>query len=401
MVEEGLVIATPVSLIILVSDRDDVVPACPRGARVVRTTPASAGGREAASASLLIVDVRRYAVEALLDVRHDPAFAHTPVVVLADDERDGRVAALDADEILAPPFATWPAGRRLMTLLALGDARLTGAARRRYESGTFPFVAPNDESDLGEEGRRLRFEHLAAMGTMVAGFAHEIRNPMASLRSIAEALNDELQDAGVELPHVDRMLKVLERVERLVRTSLLFGRPSAPRPSPHAPPSIVSAAAHSVLTRTGTAGEEVVVELEPSLPNVYVDDAQLVQILVILLSNAIDATQSARRVLLRAERHRPRPDGRGLRRSEPPPQDQVRFDVVDDGPGVPAEIMGRIFDPFFTTRASGTGLGLSIARQLAIENGLRLAVASTPGGPTTFSVLVPVAIQGTQPPPRT
>jgi signal transduction histidine kinase len=114
-----------------------------------------------------------------------------------------------------------------------------------------------------------------------------------------------------------------------------------------------------------------------------------VQALVILLDNALDATGSPRRVRLRAETARAG-EGR-LRKSEPPPAPFVRIDVKDDGPGIPPDILGRIFDPFFTTKATGTGLGLSIAQQLVTVNGARIELTSAIGGPTTFSVLVPIA----------
>ncbi|MCC6647917.1 MAG: PAS domain S-box protein [Polyangiaceae bacterium] len=229
------------------------------------------------------------------------------------------------------------------------------------------------------QGELRRVERLAAMGTMVAGFAHEVRNPVASLRAMAEQLDEDLAEIGVSMPHAARMLKVLGRVEALVDSSLRFGRPSPPRRAEHRPWQILSSALAAVLPRTRAMGEEIRVEVEPDLPSVFVDEGQIVQVLVIFLDNALDATQSPRRVLLRAL-------GRRLERrgSEPPPG--VRFEVTDDGPGVSASVVERIFDPFFTTKPSGTGLGLSIAQQLARENGGRIDVSSAPGGTTTFAV---------------
>jgi signal transduction histidine kinase len=234
---------------------------------------------------------------------------------------------------------------------------------------------------------RRRLERLAAMGTMVAGFAHELRNPMASLRSLAESLAEEPTEAGVTRPHLARMLGTIERVERLVRSSLSFGCPAPPRARVHRPASIVLAAASSLLPRTRPHGE-LGLDAEAELPDVSVDDGQLVQILVILLENALDAAGSPSRVTLSASLEAPSPQWRG-RRSAHPPLAEVRFAVRDHGPGVPPELRERILDPFYTTEASGTGLGLSIAQHLAAENGARLELASTPGGPTTFSVLLP------------
>lgn len=255
------------------------------------------------------------------------------------------------------------------------------------ETAGYYFVFHDRSQENRLELEQRRFERLAAMGTMVAGFAHEIRNPMASLRSIAESLGEELAETNLHLPHVGRMLSVLERVERLVRNSLLFGRPSPPRRDAHRPWELVSKAVADVGPRTRGSGGALRLEVDEDLPLVFVDDGQLVQILVVLLNNALDAARQPARVLLRA--HYPRVAERG-RRSEPPPSPFLRFEVHDDGPGMAPEVLPRIFDPFFTTKASGTGLGLSIAQQLITENGGRIEVSSSLGGPTVFTVFVPI-----------
>lgn len=222
-----------------------------------------------------------------------------------------------------------------------------------------------------------KFERLAAMGTMVAGFAHEVLNPVASMRSLTESLDEELADAGMKFPHIGRMLRVLERMERLVRTSLQFGRPDPPRRSLHRPWSLLSNALTLIGPRLRSMGQELCVEVEPELPDVCVDDAQIAQVLVIFLNNALDATLAPRRVAIRARRE-------ATIRGAP-----LRLEVENEGPGISREDLGRIFDPFFTTKATGTGLGLPIAQQLVNENGARLEVATTPEGPTRFTVVLP------------
>jgi len=111
----------------------------------------------------------------------------------------------------------------------------------------------------------------------------------------------------------------------------------------------------------------------------------------VLLDNALDAASSPRGVLLRVSKGRPsrEADGRARRSTAPPPpQVMIRFEVIDDGPGVPVAETTRIFDPFFTTKPSGTGLGLSIAQQVVSENGGRLELTSA-RSPTVFSALAP------------
>ncbi len=314
--------------------------------------------------------------------------------------REGDLEGEDVLELLALPQGTFSRqmpGRWAHALIVDGREIEIDLLMSRSQDGEqqdlgFFLIFHDRTRDKQLEMERWRLERLAAMGTLVAGFAHEVRNPMASLRSIAESLNDELIEAGVKLPHVGRMLKVLARVENLVRSSLLFGRPSPPRLAFHQPWMVMSSAVSALVPRTKLLGAELCIESDPDLPDVYVDDGQLVQMLVILLNNALDAAGNPSRVLLRVscDRHLGPPTGRGHHKSEPPPRPMVRFEVRDEGPGIPAEIMGQIFDPFFTTRASGIGLGLSIAQQLATENGSRIELTSPLGGPTTFSVLVPI-----------
>jgi signal transduction histidine kinase len=367
----------------------------PADARVLRVRPTDLD-RELTAVALAVLDARQYPLPILTKARRSARLGMVPTLILADDEDDPALADVGADDVVRPPFDRWVVAHRVRTLIELGRNRLMLRRSQRMPESALQ-DADSLEPDEQLEMERRRFERLAAMGTMVAGFAHEVRNPMASLRSIAESLNEELVEANVQLPHVGRMLKVLERVERLVRTSLLFGRPSPPRPSAHRPWSLLSAAVESVLPRTRALGGDLAIEADPGLPDVYVDDGQIVQALVILLNNALDATSSPRRVLLRAQYGRPA-ETRG-RTSDVPPPPFVRFDVRDDGPGIPPDLVGRIFDPFFTTKASGTGLGLSIAQQLVTENAARIELKSSIGGPTTFSVLVPVAL-GPPPPPQ-
>ena len=279
------------------------------------------------------------------------------------------------------------------------ELTVSRAEGRSHSDLWFFFIFRDVREEKARTAERERFERLVAIGTMVAGFAHEVRNPVAALRSLAESLLEETEaaDSRPPPPQVCRMLQVLERIERLVRTSLQFGRPAAPLRRSHRPWSIVAGAITELLPRTQEAGGEIRIEADTDLPDIYVDDMQLVQVLVTLINNAIDAVGTARRVLVRVTHGRAIvSDGRLVadmkKRDRRPPQarDVVRFEVHDDGPGIPAEIVSRVFDPFFTTKPSGTGLGLSIAQQIVSENGGGIEVTSMRGA-TTFSVAVPLA----------
>ncbi len=274
----------------------------------------------------------------------------------------------EARRSLSYPHRT-PTGREL-------DLELSVSRGEGDERAGFFFIFRDVRDEKLREAERQRFERLAAVGTMVAGFAHEVRNPLAAMRSLAEELDEELRDANIALPHVELMLQSVERIERLVRTSLQFGRPAAPRRAQQRPWVIASAALSSLRPRLRDLAGEIALDVEPGLPDVNVDERQIAQALVILLNNALDATGAAPRVGLRVRAGR----DNELR--------SVRIEVHDDGPGIAPEIVNRIFDPFFTTKPSGTGLGLSIAQQIAQENGCRIEVTSEPGRETCFAIVI-------------
>ena len=222
-----------------------------------------------------------------------------------------------------------------------------------------------------------RVERLAAMGTMVAGFAHEVRNPVATLRILVEALQEDLADVDPAAEFLGRMMHQIQRIERLVSSSLRFGRPVAPRRSAHAPATIAASAVDGTFGPRKGDEPRPAIEIHPGLPLVLADDAQIAQVLVILLENALDAAGAPERVKLRV---RLAENGR-----------DVRFEVMDSGPGISESMMSRVFDPFFTTKPEGTGLGLSIAQQLIHENAGRIEASSVEGRGTVFAVLVPCA----------
>ncbi len=331
----------------------------------------------------IVTFVNRSAAQ-LLEVSANAAgVAVTQVLGLADGPK--QLLGQEARRSLAYPLRTQD-GVELD--LELSVSRGEGSHDDRVG---FFFIFRDVRDEKQRESERARFARLAAMGTMVAGFAHEVRNPVAAMRSIAEELGEELRDEGLTVPHVRLLLQMIERIERLVTTSLQFGRPAIPKLAPQRPWVIASSAIAELRPRLKGRGsdQEIQVEAEAELPDVNVDERQISQALVILLSNALDATGSPARVMLRVRRAKPTEQESWGRNSEPPVPPGVRFEVIDDGPGIAPDLIERIFDPFFTTKPSGTGLGLSIAQQIVSENRARLEVMSAPGVTTSFTIVVP------------
>lgn len=234
----------------------------------------------------------------------------------------------------------------------------------------------NRESDLAAR----RVERLAAMGTMLTGFAHEVRNPLSAMHSLIELLNDETPHEDPRSKTLAKLVRHIDRIERLVRTSLKFGRPEEPRKSIVSTRRIGEDAIEQMRAKTSSLGN-IRNELEEHLPDVAVDEQQITQALVALLNNALDAVGYPDQITLRSGSY-----------STPGGERGIFYEVRDFGPGIPSHVLGRIFDPFFTTKPTGTGLGLSIAQRLIHDNGGRLEVSSTVGMGASFTVFLPSEI---------
>jgi two-component system sensor histidine kinase HydH len=200
--------------------------------------------------------------------------------------------------------------------------------------------------------RQLELEHLAHLGKMSAVLAHEIRNPLATIKGFSQ-LAAEKADAQVRAM-VDPITDEARRLEKLVNDLLLYGRPPAPQPQ-----MIEWAALARELESQAQAlanGRPLRVAVSSGIARLRTDPDLLKQILLNLVRNAAEA--AAGEIRITAERA-----GAGL-----------VIAVEDDGPGIPAAVRERLFEPFFTTRASGSGLGLPIARKLATALDARLAL---------------------------
>lgn len=233
-------------------------------------------------------------------------------------------------------------------------------------------------------------DRLAAMGTLAAGFAHELRNPLGIMRAYTEDLEHGLVHAGAGEDTVGACREIVEEIERmdhLVGQFLDATRGEKSGDETGAAPA--QAVSQGVLTMLRPAAERhgVALELEtptqagqtPAIWRARIGSARLRQVLMNLLLNAIQVSPRGGRVWLRVEA--------GAR--------QLEFSVSDEGPGIPTSIAGRIFEPFFTTRPGGAGLGLAVSHQIAIAAGGTLTLAN-PGSAagTCFVLMLPRAEDG-------
>jgi two-component system NtrC family sensor kinase len=254
---------------------------------------------------------------------------------------------------------------------------------------------PREVADLAREfntmGKRIqererelvRTERLAAVGKMAAVVTHEVRNPLSSIGLHTELLDEELAGLPEAQTAEARALcrSIQSEVDRLTGITeeyLHFARLPRPKLSPEALNPIISSLTEFEREAMARNHIELVVELDPELPPVLVDEGQLRQALRNLLRNASDALSA-------------RDGGQVVVTTRRGDGDMVEVAVADDGPGIAAEVQGRLFDAFVSTKDTGTGLGLALTHEIIREHGGAMRVESPPGHGATFIVALPSA----------
>lgn len=246
---------------------------------------------------------------------------------------------------------------------------------------------------LEEEKRRL--DRLAALGEMAANVAHEVRNPLASIKTSIQMLVDDLLDgqeegAGKwEHESTEVILKEVERLDSIVRDLLLFAKP---RHIHYAPCDIV-ALSTQVLRMLQAQCTEANIEVHTvygNVPPLRVDMGQIEQVLFNLCMNALQAMSDGGVLTISCQVIEVPPEERRGQRPGAATHHWCELSVSDTGTGIPPEQLGRIFQPFFTTKAHGMGLGLPITRRLIEDHGGYIHVESQFGFGATFSVRLPV-----------
>jgi signal transduction histidine kinase len=216
-----------------------------------------------------------------------------------------------------------------------------------------------------------RQEKLATLGTLTAGIAHEIRNPLTSLKARLYTLEKHLQTMPAARKDTDIISAEISRLERIVQDALSFARPADPKLEPLAADTLLREVQGLMSISLESRAVQVVVESNSGL-HVRADN---------LVHNGADAIVGAGTVTLRARAARASLGGRET--------DAVVLEVTDTGKGIPPEVEKRLFDPFFSTKETGTGLGLPIAARIVEKHGGVLQYQTRLGHGTTFGVVLP------------
>lgn len=226
-----------------------------------------------------------------------------------------------------------------------------------------------------------RSEHLAALGRLAAGVAHEIRTPLTSLKLFLQSVQDDIQISPEYTEDYRIGMQQVSRIETTINHFLDFARPQEPVMAAVDFPKLVDAALVVVRPRANQQEVRIDAAIVPHLPPVEGDAHQLSEVLVNLMVNALEEMPNGGRLRLTVDEE--------AIVTNVSRRCGVRIDIADNGPGISDEDLERLFEPFFTTKASGSGLGLAIAHGTIQRHGGSLTVATEVGLGTTFSIHLP------------
>jgi signal transduction histidine kinase len=218
-------------------------------------------------------------------------------------------------------------------------------------------------------------ERLATAGKMAASFAHEIRNPLSSMRMLAQMLmrKQDLPESK-QKQSMQYILEEIERIDVIVKGFMDFAHPAVLNSDPHDLNPVLQEVLDLMEANLNHHQISLIKKFAPDLPPISLDRDKLKQAFMNIVLNAMDAM----------------PEGGTLEIVTLQGSDKVRIDVVDTGIGIPPEDLNRLFEPFFTTKSQGTGLGLANAKRVLEQHGGDIQSKSAVGQGTTMSLWLPL-----------
>jgi len=334
---------------------------------------------------------------------------------------DGRVVTMNpAAELLTGLFGPEATGRYcsevfshspeivemfMESLASRGGLANTSLRLRRRNGTSLPIelsTAPlrgAEDKDLGVvgvlkdvtvvhelEAQLRRSDRLAALGTLAAGLAHEIKNPLTSLQTFTRLVSRKFNDERFRGTFERVVPRELERINGIVERLLELARPRRLVLKPVQVPGLLERILELYANQIEAKQITVLREYAHDLPAIQGDAEHLYQALLNLVANALEAMDTGGRLTLRSGWAQ---DQDWLPLARRTPERGVKIEVEDTGTGIPLPEADKIFNPFFTTKESGTGLGLALAHKIIEDHGGSITFRSAPGVGTTFRILLP------------
>jgi signal transduction histidine kinase/DNA-binding response OmpR family regulator len=231
-------------------------------------------------------------------------------------------------------------------------------------------------SDLTEKKKiqdeLIQAEKLASLGRLSAAIAHEIRNPLSAISVNLQFLQRKFNEGTTERRYLDLAIEGVKRIEKIVEATLSFARPSKPIVKEENINEVITSTLPLVEVSTMKKRIEIITNLDPNLPKVKIDFKQIQQVLLNILTNAVDAIEKSGWIKIKSYLEI---------------ENEIPYIVVsisDNGCGIPREDLNKIFEPFFTKKSDGTGLGLAICKQVMANHDGKIEVESEVNHGTTF-----------------
>lgn len=237
---------------------------------------------------------------------------------------------------------------------------------------------------LAAERHALQNEKLSALGLLASSIAHEIKNPLSSIKAIVAVMAEELER---DQRHAEEFRLVLAEIDRLAASTtqlLQFARPSAGSGDSCRLEPVLDGTLRVMRHLAAQRGVGLRVEIPAELPPLRADENSLREVCFNLVANSIEAAGASGQVMIRCFRE----------------NGQVVAEFQDDGPGIAADVQDRLFEPFVTTKPAGTGLGLYTVRRRVQEFGGEICCRSAPGRGTCFTVKWPCGLAADEPQPH-
>jgi signal transduction histidine kinase len=238
------------------------------------------------------------------------------------------------------------------------------------------------------QSQLIQSEKLASLGQMAAAVAHGLRNPLASIRAATQLSVRRLPPESPLREHLTAVIEEVDRLEKRIVHLLDFTRPVAFAPAPTSLPGLVEGVVAVFGEKIAKQGVHLTVGCDPSLPEAWVDGAQVEQAIIEVMANALEAMPDGGSLAVAVRSSAREGDGGAL-----------RLTVEDTGEGIPAPALARAGEPFFTTKADGTGLGLAIAKRFVVQNKGDFVISSVERKGTVVTVTLPAVGPAREPGP--
>ena len=228
----------------------------------------------------------------------------------------------------------------------------------------------------------VQAEHLATMGELAAGVAHEIRNPLAGIAGAIEIISKDFPKDHPDREILDDLKQEVRRIEKVLSDLLTYARPKAPQFGVADLQDTVARTLQFARQQIGSKNVEFSIQIPSTLPRFRMDPEQLHQVLLNLVLNGIQALDQAGKITIQA---------RVLPGSGAPNRPNfIEISVSDTGGGISREQLEKIFRPFYTTKRGGTGLGLSLCRRIMSQHGGTLSAESEINKGSRFIIRLPM-----------